>query len=89
MAAAPGTSVSTPGNRRLWRDNRGAIIEALTARELEVLRSMAAGLGDAAIAEALVVSLATAKWHAAHVRAKLGARTRTQALARARELGLV
>ena len=89
MAAAPGTSVSTPGNPRLWRDNRGAIIEALTARELEVLRLMAAGLGDAAIAEALVVSLATAKWHAAHVRAKLGARTRTQALARARELGLV
>jgi LuxR family maltose regulon positive regulatory protein len=50
---------------------------------------MAAGLGDAAIAEALVASLATAKWHAAHVRAKLGARSRTQALARARELGMV
>lgn len=91
MAAAPGTSASSPrpGNPRLWRDARGAIIEALTTRELEVLRLMAAGLGDAAIAEALVVSLATAKWHAAHVRAKLRARTRTQALARARELGLV
>ena len=78
MAAAPSTSVSTlsPGSPRTWRDDRGAIIEALTTRELEVLRLMAAGLGDAAIAEALVVSLATAKWHAAHVRAKLGARNK-------------
>jgi ATP/maltotriose-dependent transcriptional regulator MalT len=91
LAAAPGTSPPAVryGTPRLWHDHRGGIMEALTARELEVLRLMAAGLGDAAIAEALVVSLATAKWHAAHVRAKLGARTRTQALARARELGLV
>ena len=50
---------------------------------------MGAGLGDAAIAEALDVSLTTAKWHAAHVRSKLGARNRTHALVRARELGLV
>ena len=71
----------------LWRDEHGEPVEALTARELEVLRLMAAGLGDAAVAEALGVSLATAKWHAAHVRSKLGARSRTQALARARGLG--
>jgi LuxR family maltose regulon positive regulatory protein len=73
----------------LWQDARGELLEALTARELDVLRLMAAGQGDAAIAEALVVSLTTAKWHAAHVRAKLGAKTRTQALLRAQQLGLV
>ena len=40
-------------------------------------------------ADELVVSLATAKWHAAHIRSKLGARSRTQALLQAQELGLV
>jgi LuxR family maltose regulon positive regulatory protein len=83
------SSSQRAGHPQLWRDERGALIEALTARELEVLRLMAAGLGYAAVAEALVVSLATAKWHAAHVRQKLGAQTRSQAVARARELGLV
>ena len=73
----------------LWRAREGQLLEALTARELEVLRLMARGAGDAAIARELVVSLATAKWHAAHIRSKLGARSRTQALLRAQELGLV
>ena len=73
----------------LWRDEEGQPVEALTARELEVLRLMARGSGDAAIADELVVSLATAKWHAAHIRSKLGAKSRTQALLRAQELGLV
>ena len=73
----------------MWRDEHGQPLEALTARELEVLRLMARGSSDAAIADELVVSLATAKWHAAHIRSKLGARSRTQALLRAQELGLV
>ena len=72
-----------------WLDGEGQPVEALTARELDVLRLMARGAGDAAIADELVVSLATAKWHAAHIRAKLGARSRTQALLRAQELGLL
>jgi LuxR family maltose regulon positive regulatory protein len=91
LAAVPAQAAA--GARRagpsLWQDESGQPIEALTGRELEVLRLMAAGRSDAAIAEALVVTLATAKWHAAHVRAKLGARTRTQALLRAQELGLL
>jgi ATP/maltotriose-dependent transcriptional regulator MalT len=73
----------------LWVDTQGQPFEALTARELDVLRLLARGCGDAAVADELGVSLATAKWHAAHVRSKLGARSRTQALLRARELGLV
>ncbi len=87
--AAGRTVVNRTHGTSPWRDERGDLVEALTARELEVLHLMAAGLGDAAIAEALVVSLTTAKWHAAHVRSKLGARNRTHALVRARELGLV
>ena len=67
----------------LWQDEHGQPLEALTARELEVLRLMARGSSDAAIARELVVSLATAKWHAAHIRSKLGARSRTQALLQA------
>ncbi len=73
----------------LWQDAQGEAIEALTEHELEVLRLMVLGLPDAAIAEAIGVSLTTTKWHAAHVRAKLGARNRTQALHLAQELGLV
>jgi LuxR family maltose regulon positive regulatory protein len=92
-AALAGSGTKGPPTRgagpSLWQDARGELLEALTARELDVLRLMAAGQGDAAIAEALVVSLTTAKWHAAHVRAKLGAKTRTQALLRAQQLGLV
>jgi LuxR family maltose regulon positive regulatory protein len=73
----------TPGHSDAWRG------DTLTGRELEVLRLMSRGASDAEIAEGLYVSLATARWHAANIRAKLGARSRTAALARARELGLL
>jgi LuxR family transcriptional regulator, maltose regulon positive regulatory protein len=62
---------------------------ALTPREIEVLRMMARGASNRAIAEALVVSLPTVKTHVAHILGKLGVDTRTAAAARARELGLV
>jgi LuxR family maltose regulon positive regulatory protein len=67
----------------------GQLIETLTARELDVLRLMAQGASNADIAAGLTVSLGTAKWHVGHVLAKLGATSRTQALVRAQELGLV
>jgi LuxR family maltose regulon positive regulatory protein len=91
LAAVPGATsgASRRAGPSLWQDEHGQPLEALTARELEVLRLMAAGSGDAAIARELVVSLATAKWHAAHIRSKLGTKSRTQALLRAQQLGLV
>ena len=91
LAAVSGVTAGAPrrAGPSLWQDEHGEPLEALTARELEVLRLMAAGSGDAAIARELVVSLATAKWHAAHIRSKLGAKSRTQALLRAQQLGLV
>ena len=63
--------------------------ETLTPREVEVLRLISAGAGNREIAEELVLSIHTVKRHVAHVLRKLGVSSRTQAAARARELGVV
>ena len=73
---------------------RGAVVvpglvEPLSARELEVLELLAAGLPNRAIAEELVVTLDTVKSHVSRLFDKLGTTNRTQAVGRARELGLV
>jgi len=65
------------------------LAEALTARELEVLGMLTAGKSNRAIASELVVTLDTVKKHVSHVMDKLGAANRTEAVARARELGLI
>ena len=65
------------------------IVDPLTGRELEVLRMLAAGRSNQAIAGELVVTLDTVKKHVGHVLAKLGAANRTEAVARARELSLI
>jgi DNA-binding NarL/FixJ family response regulator len=65
------------------------IVEPLTSRELEVLAMLAAGRSNQAIARELVVSLDTVKKHVSHVLGKLGAANRTEAVARARRLGLI
>jgi LuxR family maltose regulon positive regulatory protein len=65
------------------------LIEPLTDRELEVLRLIAAGRSNQRIARDLVVALDTVKKHVTHVLGKLGATNRTEAAARARQLGLI
>jgi LuxR family transcriptional regulator, maltose regulon positive regulatory protein len=65
------------------------LVVALSDRELEVLQLLAAGKPNQAIAEELVVTLETVKSHVAHILGKLGVANRTQAVARARELGLL
>ncbi len=65
------------------------LIEALSGRELEVLELVAAGLSNRDIAARLFVSVGTVKTHVHHVCAKLAASSRTQAAARARDLGLL
>jgi LuxR family transcriptional regulator, maltose regulon positive regulatory protein len=63
--------------------------EALSDREMEVLRVMAEGLGNREIGERLFVSEATVKTHVQRILRKLDAASRTQAVTRARELMLI
>jgi LuxR family maltose regulon positive regulatory protein len=65
------------------------IVDPLTSREFEVLKMLAAGRTNQAIARELVVTLDTVKKHVGHVLGKLGAANRTEAVARARELNLI
>jgi LuxR family maltose regulon positive regulatory protein len=65
------------------------LIEPLSDRELEVLQYLATGMSNQAIADQLFVSLAAVKWHARNIYGKLQVNNRTQAVARARELGLL
>ncbi|MEZ4623049.1 MAG: response regulator transcription factor [Caldilineaceae bacterium] len=60
------------------------LVEPLTDREREVLRLLAAGLSNAAIAEQLVVAVGTVKTHLKHIYGKLDVQSRTQAVAQAR-----
>jgi LuxR family maltose regulon positive regulatory protein len=64
-------------------------LEALSARELEVLRLVAQGLSNAEIAQRLYLALNTIKGHNLRLFAKLQVQNRTEAVARARELGLL
>jgi LuxR family transcriptional regulator, maltose regulon positive regulatory protein len=69
--------------------DQSALIEPLTARELEVLALLAGGFSNNDIASKLVISLATVKKHASSILSKLDAANRTQAVARARKIGLL
>lgn len=64
-------------------------LEQLSAREAQVLQLVAEGLPNKEIAERLFISLHTVKTHLRHMLRKLDARSRTQAVSRARELHLL
>lgn len=63
--------------------------EALSARELEVLKLIVDGLSNQEIADKLVISLATAKTHVRNILNKLAVDDRTQAAVHAMRRGLV
>lgn len=87
-AAATGQTALSPAvQQRLLERLRDPV--ALTTRELEVLTLAARGLGNEAIAQELFVSRATIKTHLAHTYAKLGVQSRTEAIAAARDRGLL
>ena len=64
-------------------------VEALTAREIEVLRLVARGRSNSQIATELFVTVGTVKSHLHTISGKLGAANRVEAVARGRELGLL
>jgi LuxR family maltose regulon positive regulatory protein len=65
------------------------LFEHLSHRELEVLQLIAHGCTDREIAGRLVLALSTVKGHNRNIFGKLQVRRRTEAVARARELGLL
>ena len=70
-------------------NTRAAAALGITEREYEVLRLLAAGRSNKQIAQGLSVSPNTVKTHVARLFGKLEAARRTEAIARARELGLI
>jgi DNA-binding NarL/FixJ family response regulator len=70
-------------------DRSGVGPPALTPRELEVLVAMADGASNKAIARRLGISFHTAKFHVAAILAKLDADSRTEAVTKAAQSGLV
>lgn len=96
-AVAEGLWVGAPGLveglMRLPKSGEGlgeeSLSEPLTAREKEVLQHMAEGLANKQIALALGISEHTVKFHLSALYAKLGAASRTEAVKRGIELGLI
>jgi DNA-binding NarL/FixJ family response regulator len=97
-AASAGGAVLSPAITRLLiertrRTARGAAArgaaEGISADELEVLRLLAEGKDNAAIAEELFMSLATAKRHVSSLLTKLGAVSRVQAAIKAVRAGII
>jgi len=70
-------------------DSNDAVRARLTPRELEVLAAMADGASNKAIARRLGISFHTAKFHVAAILDKLNADSRTEAVTKAAQLGLV
>jgi len=66
-----------------------SLIEPLSGRELEVLRLVSQGLSNREICERLFLALSTVKGHNRNIYGKLQVQRRTEAVARARELGLL
>ncbi len=99
-AVAAGDAVLSPAVTRQLLDQVGrrlpaavsqtpAALASLTDREREVLQMLAAGLSNAEIAAALVVSEATVKTHVSNLLGKLGLRDRVQAVIYAYETHLI
>lgn len=82
----PGLTTPMP---RLIESKETLINSNLSDRELDVLKKIAQGLSNQEIAEQLFISLHTVKTHARKINVKLASKNRTQALHRARELGLI
>jgi LuxR family maltose regulon positive regulatory protein len=74
---------------RLAVPRPSSLVEPLSQRELEVLRLIAAGYANREIADELVIALGTVKKHISNIYGKLGVQSRTQAIAKGRDLDLL
>ncbi|MEZ4725611.1 MAG: response regulator transcription factor [Caldilineaceae bacterium] len=91
LAAFPDTAHATPPTTEIHTrlsDNR-TLVEPLSEREQEVLRLVAEGRSNSQIADQLIITVGTVKRHLNNIFGKLQVTSRTQALARARELNLL
>ncbi len=79
----------TPDPSRRQAMENQSLIEPLSEREMEVLHLIAAGLSNREIAGRLFIAPGTVKRHSNNIYGKLGVRSRTQAVARSRDLGLL
>jgi non-specific serine/threonine protein kinase len=66
-----------------------SLTDSLTTRELEILGLLAAGLSNRDIADKIILAPGTVKWYVSDILSKLGVNSRTQAIARARQLKLL
>jgi LuxR family maltose regulon positive regulatory protein len=91
LEAFPGRSAQPANTHRLVNSpvSHPSLIEPLSARELEVLHLVANGLSNREIANRLFITINTVKKHIRLTFDKLDVSNRTQAVARARELGLL
>ncbi|HET6447060.1 MAG TPA: LuxR C-terminal-related transcriptional regulator [candidate division Zixibacteria bacterium] len=69
--------------------DQSGLVEPLSEREIEVLQLIAEGLTNREIAERLYISLSTVKVHTRNIYGKLSVHSRTQAVARSQELGIL
>lgn len=88
-AAAGETVLAPPVAKRLVERVREPAAVTLTAREIEIIREVANGNSNAAIADRLHISQATVKTHLIHIYDKLGVSDRAGAVARAYETGVL
>jgi DNA-binding NarL/FixJ family response regulator len=90
FVGAPGlvrTLIQSVGRRE--SSSEESLVEPLTAREMEVIELMAQGLANKQIALSLSISEHTVKFHLSSLYAKLGVSSRTEAVKRGIELGLI
>jgi DNA-binding NarL/FixJ family response regulator len=88
-AAAGETVLSPPITKRLVDRMHNVSPDALTSREIDVLREVANGNTNAEVGERLHISEATVKTHLIHIYDKLGVSDRAAAVARAYEKGIL
>ena len=90
MAPVPQSEVSNPTPLRSGDySQKSTMVEPLSQRELEILKLIAQGLSNREIGERLFLALDTVKGHNRRIFDKLQVQSRTEAIARARELGLL